>query len=209
MTFVRGGNLTKLNPGKSKVLKNSTTHNTIMLQDLRMKIRNYDFDDGVPTLNHLHCVLHRDQMTCKYNCQNCHCSLQQKIDSANFNQSTKVWGQLPLKKKYSVANDDALKTKHYLTAKRNSFVATGKNTARRYNDENVNYANRAQTNGMNANRYGLEGQLGCSMMEIDRKRKLAEMEAAKASAKQSKPKPRLYLQPEEEEEDYQLTVMHF
>jgi hypothetical protein len=55
-------------------------------------------------------------------------------------------------------------------ARRNTVM--GSTAPKRYNDENVNYGNRMQANG---NRYGLEGQLGCSKVEIDKKRKLAAM----------------------------------
>lgn len=75
----------------------------------------------------------------------------------------------------------------------------GSTAPKRYNDENVNYGNRMQANG---NRYGLEGQLGCSKVEIDKKRKLAAMQMTKKAAPKDRTRVRIYQQAQDDEDDF-------
>ena len=78
--------------------------------------------------------------------------------------------------------------------------------SKRYNDENVNYANLGPSRG----RFGLEGQLGCSKNEIDKQKKNAVLSMPKQSLTEKKRKTPVYYKPQhDDDDDFQVNVTQF
>lgn len=77
--------------------------------------------------------------------------------------------------------------------------------SKRYNDENTNYTNVMPRRG---NAFGVEGQLGCSLIEIDKK-KFKNHQNPEKKAKKVVKRPHYVHSGNDDEDEFEINVTKF